>query len=300
LNSRIEFNSILVVRNGDGPLGVKPNDMRCLLYIFLVGFLPMPLTAMEQPVAEGNELTIATFNINWGNVNLTETVKAIRQTKADVIALQEVNSEAEKHLRNELGQVYPHVSIRTGEGAAGFGFLSKHPFASVTYLEPKFGFLGTYLATVSVGKRRLQLVNVHLEPDIPRESDGPLQLLKRFRKLEATHLKEIRRIAGRFAKDMLVVVLGDFNSLSAGTAPTFLKERGFTDSAEQAHGEGKAPLSWHWRFNGVDLRYRLDYIFLPAGLKTIENKVIKTSSSDHLPVVTRMEWVPAKERKAGQ
>jgi endonuclease/exonuclease/phosphatase family metal-dependent hydrolase len=269
--------------------------MRCELFLLAgLAFASVSAADAQAPSVKPWSATIATFNINWGNVDLDATVKAIRETKADVMALQELNAESERHLRRELADEYPHMAFHAGKRAEGFGFLSKHPLADVKYVAPEFGLMGTYVSNVTIGGRRLQLINVHLEPDMPDDGDGVLDLLKRFRDLEATHLKEIRRIAGLFGKDVPVAVMGDFNSLSEGSAPTFLKERGFNDSAANAHGEADAPLTWRWRLNGVVLRYRLDYIFLPKGLRTVENRIVKAGASDHVPVVSRIEWTDMK------
>jgi hypothetical protein len=43
---------------------------------------------------EPREFSVATFNINWGNPNLPNIAKVIRQSKADLVFLQETNTQS--------------------------------------------------------------------------------------------------------------------------------------------------------------------------------------------------------------
>src|SRR5436190_12997690 len=60
---------------------------------------------------ETSSLRVATYNINWGNLHLDEVARAIRESDADVVALQETNPQSEAWLRRQFADVYPHLAF---------------------------------------------------------------------------------------------------------------------------------------------------------------------------------------------
>jgi len=58
---------------------------------------------------EPSRIRIATYNINWGNPNLDAVVATIRDSKADIVCLQETSQRAETFLRHRLATEYPHM-----------------------------------------------------------------------------------------------------------------------------------------------------------------------------------------------
>ncbi len=71
---------------------------------------------------EPHPFTIATYNILYRNRDLPKLVTTLRETAADVVALQETNPESEKFLREKLAREYPHMAFRAGQhGSDGLG-----------------------------------------------------------------------------------------------------------------------------------------------------------------------------------
>lgn len=242
-------------------------------------------------------LTIATYNINWGNPDLKTVVAAIREARADVVALQETNAESEVFLRKELKDEYPHREFHAAAAAApvgGFAFLARKPFKSVTFIEPRFGLFGAFVAEVEFQHASVQIVNAHLQPGIPKGNEGLRGIWRLFQDMEDIHAQEIESLYESVAKDKAAIVLGDFNSLPTLSAPAFLKEKGFTDSFAAVNKDADRQATWHWKENGVEYRFRLDYIFHSAQISTIESKIVKREASDHYLLVSRLRYAPGK------
>ncbi len=105
---------------------------------------------------------------------------------------------------------------------------------------------------------------------------------------EQTREKEIRQIHQALTKDMPTIVVGDFNSSSLLATPRFMVDNGFTDSfAEVTKNPDRHP-TWHWNLNGLNLTFRLDYIFHDKGFSTLQSRVVSTDASDHNLVISRL------------
>lgn len=273
-----------------------------LIFLIACACDKRPATPGPSPVPRARaeaatEFTIATFNMNWGNVDLADTVRVIRSARADLVCMQETTPEAERAIREGLAREYPHVHF-TGNVrySSGFAILSKTPLSGVRFLEPEFGFFGTLLADVELGGRRVRVASVHLEPIVPREGGGAADILALFLKTEGLHLKEVRRVAAELPEGAPAIVAGDMNSASFGSAPRFLKGRGFVDSFAAVTPNPDAHVTWHWKYAGTDWRFRIDYVFHSAEIRTIESRLVDAPSSDHKLVVSRLGWA---EEEAG-
>ncbi len=263
--------------------------LSALLAAFVL-ILARPVPGVEPDSSAAPVLTLATYNINWGNADLPGVARTIRKAEADVVALQEVNAVSADYLKKRFGPDYPYSVFKPGDAASGFGFLSKRPLANVRFVEPKHGFFGTYLADVSAGDKTVQVVNVHLQPVLPKDGAGAAAILALYRKTEATRAKEMERIGELLAKDRPVVVLGDFNSLPGGAALAQLSARGYTDSFAEANPADQQATTWHWKWQGTEVKFRLDYVFPSGDFKTRESRIVPSDASDHDLVVSRLAW----------
>jgi len=87
-------------------------------------FLPRLPAAQSR----GSTLTVMSYNILGFNSNARATVNVIRESNADVIALQELNPENAKAIERELGDEYPYRWLDPQPGVVGGGLLSRIPF----------------------------------------------------------------------------------------------------------------------------------------------------------------------------
>ena len=235
-------------------------------------------------------ITVATYNILFQNPDLPGVVTVIREAQADLVCLQETNADSEKFLRAKLGGEYPHQVYFGGKGSDGLGVLSKTPLRGVKFLEPKFGTRGTVIGETQLGGTNVQFANLHLTTPKTRRVNSLPGVLKMFADAGETHGKEIARIHETLAPDRPTLVLGDFNSFSFSAAQTFLKRRGFSDSAAAVNPQADEQPTWRGKFQESEWRFRIDYIFTSTNLMTASSRVIKSDTSDHHLVVSRLTW----------
>ncbi len=236
--------------------------------------------------------SVATYNINYGNVNLKEVVKTIRKADADLVCLQETNRQSEKRLRRAFRRKYRYMYFRNSRAAGGFGVLSKSPIKKVQYLPRKHGYFGTLLFRTKLGSKEVQVANIHLHPTVPRRGENFAELLKLFSKTEAVRTREIKYIHDNLTKTLPTILIGDFNSPPYMTVPIFLAKCGFSDSFAAATPGADAHITWRWRHRDVEWKFRLDYIFCNKHFRALASRIIKSDASDHYLVVSTLGWNP--------
>lgn len=263
--------------------------------------------AAEKPAAkEEPALVVATFNINWGNVNLPKIAAAIREAKADLVFLQETNAQSESYLRRQFFRDYKTIVFQGGGGrmpAERFGFLSKNPILKPKYLPAKHGLFGAWIAQTELAGRKVQVVNVHLQPIVIPSRDGRSAkwlggerlsklsgALGAFMDMEDVHKREIEDIYQAIEADVPTILAGDLNSLSSLAAPAFLREKGFVDSFASVVQDPDSHRTWHWPLGKLEAAGRIDYIFHRRHFRTLASRNIDSEASDHLLVVSRLAW----------
>ena len=264
------------------------------------GALPRPVERAEaeapqprqpEPEKQPATLTLATYNINRANADLAGAAETIRKSGADLVCIQEANAESEEFLTRELAEEYPHAAFRYGRRYNGFGFLSKVEIGELKLIKA-VEFFNTWTTEIDFDGRPLRIVNVHLHALNPRKGNEPLQILEALRKTENIRAKEITNVCQRLNPDMPSIIIGDFNSLSGFCAPGFLKENGFIDSFASVNEDPNSHTTWHWKWKGKDLGFRIDYLFHPESLSTLESRVEKSDASDHYLLVSKLKWTP--------
>ncbi len=254
--------------------------------------------ASEPTTKPTVKFSVATYNINYGNVNLKKVVKTIRKADAHLVCLQETNRRSEKHLRRAFKRKYRYMYFRSGQAAGGFGVLSKSPIKKLRYLPRKYGYFGTLLFHTKLGSKKVQVANVHLQPTVPRRGESGIELLKLFFQTETIRAREIKYIHDNLIKTMPTILIGDFNSPPYMTVPVFLVKHGFTDSFAAVTRGANTHTTWRWRYRNTEWKYRLDYIFCNARFKTLASKIIKSNASDHYLVTSTLEWATGKSSSA--
>ncbi|MCR4412766.1 MAG: endonuclease/exonuclease/phosphatase family protein, partial [Thermoguttaceae bacterium] len=88
------------------------------------------LFGSAAPAAEPAEFSVATYNINWGNMDLRKMAATVDKADADLVLLQETTPPSEAWLRRQFRDRYPDIRFRGDKGqyhAERFGILSKSP-----------------------------------------------------------------------------------------------------------------------------------------------------------------------------
>ena len=220
--------------------------------------------------------TLATFNIRHGlglddKVDLARTARAIQETDADMIALQELDrgrtrsggADQPAKLAEATGlHVAFHATVRSRGAEYGIAVASKEPLETDFHrlvqlrdeeprglvtgrLEPPgISFIATHLSTVGAA-RRAQI----------------RALLEHARTLEPP-----------------VVIMGDLNQGRFGLRP--LIGAGFDAGRRIEH-----------TLTTRSLRWQIDFVLVGPPARLASTHTITTDASDHVPLVAEV-WVP--------
>jgi endonuclease/exonuclease/phosphatase family metal-dependent hydrolase len=254
---------------------------------------PADVPAEKPP--PGPVLAVATYNINWGNIDLRRTALVIRKASADLVLLQETNARSEVFLRRQLARDYREIRFQGHQGrhpAEGLGILSKLPVENLKFVKPAHGLFGAWIGEVKWNGHAVQFANVHLQPLFLDENKGLLAAWEAFRQVEETHAREIEQIYQNLSPRLPILVAGDFNSMSHLAAPQFLVRKGLVDSFASVTAEPEGHPTWRWPTRRLNLSGRIDYIFHTRRLRTAGSQVVESEASDHHLLVSRLEWVP--------
>lgn len=255
------------------------------------------LLVLASP-ASANEAVVrmATYNVNYGNPALDRVIAALEDADADIVALQEINAESERALRDAFEDRYPHMVFHPDRWAGGYGFMSRYPLDEVQLLEPTEGPFGTYLADVAVGGLTLRLANVHLQPNVPKRGEDTVDFIRRTLGLEQVRIAEVDDIleAMRSDDDAVRIVIGDLNTFRGMGTLRHLEASGFRDVFADVLDDLTDLRTWQWTLNGHTWRFRLDYVFVEGdALPATEVRIIEeTRASDHFPVVVTLALTP--------
>lgn len=248
---------------------------------------------------------------------LNQLVKEIKEMDPDVLFLQEIDFESGRSGGQNQAEIlakkagYPFVaqavswdahyipfpywplSRNFGRMRSGGAILSRYPLVDhkVTLLAKPLAnpwwynlfYLHRYFqeVTIEVGKKKLKVVNLHLEA---------------FDK--ADRQEQVKKLAELVKKDKIDVVAGDFNMLPSSAAkktkfdngddyendPSFelMQKSGLLEVIpEEIYGANEAT---YFTFPSWKPDRRLDYVFYQAGLKMMKAEVLPSALSDHLPL----------------
>jgi len=258
--------------------------------------MPASTPADEPGRPDDWRITVATLNVYFENRSPELAIRAIRDSDADIVFLQETTTRFEKQLRKDLKNTYPHVHFKSGGKlpAARFGILSRYPLAKPTMLPARHGLFGAMIAQTTIDGRRLQLVNVHLKPLQLRANARPFEHLQAFRVLDKAHEAELQYILKSIDPKLPTIIAGDFNSIPHSAGPRLLAEEGYADAFKLPSTnpaeceEDSGPPTWQIDTGLGPIRLRIDYIFCSKDLTAVAGKVIPDTGSDHRLVVAEI------------
>lgn len=228
---------------------------------------------------------VMTYNLRFGELaDLKDLAAHIKSFNPDFVALQEVDSKTNRertpHQRgkdfiSELAYysgmfgIYGK-SIEYKGGYYGIGILSKYPYISIRKtLLPQLGEVYEQRVLLEgifeMGKDTIIFASTHLDAK-----------LAKTRELQAEFINK------HFSKiDYPTIIGGDFNSDSSSQVISEMRKEWFCDSE-------MTPTVPAWK------PYRkIDYLFAKPqmGWKVIRTQTVQSVLSDHLPIVTDLEYI---------
>lgn len=262
------------------------------LVLLLVATTPATEVPAESKQSAGT-FTLATFNVFYGNPDLPGIARAIADTKADLICLQETNADSERHLRREFASHYPYMMFRGGVDQDGMAVLSTTPLTTLEFVPPKHGLFGSWLFQTPIAGTNVQFAVVHLNPPDVHSANSVAGLLRMLERAGEIQTREVAALWERLSTNQPLVVLGDFNGFASGAAVKFLRDRGLRNSAESLPtGEARAGT---WSPPGLStlLNLRIDHVLHSQHFAAIAERVLPTQASDHRPLVVTFRLVQA-------
>ncbi len=232
----------------------------------LLAALWMP-SIRTDVASQSSEFRVMTFNINGGNDRPDRVIATIRDARADIVALQELNPDIAAALERDLKNDYPYQAFNPQWGVTGMGVISRFPLRRSAAQLPGDHWIGDPQAVdIDTPGGTITLLNVHAIPPVGPRDRMTWAIGERERQMDAI-------VA--FARDrrMPLVVAGDMNATPFHRAYRIL-ERELIDVWRKC-GSGAG---FTWPGDGRRLLevpmpswlVRIDYIFISDNLTCVD------------------------------
>lgn len=225
-------------------------------------------------------LTVMTFNIDKSADALDPILSIIRDSNADVVAVQELTSETAGIIEQELADRYPHMALHPQRSGSGLGILSRYPISDDEYVMLERAY---QRVTLDVERQTVVLYTAHVVQ--------PLGYRFRFSEREWEIMEIVKRAA---AEPFPVILAGDFNMTER--SETYRKVTAHFADAYREAGWGLGltyPASpkdrWGLYYPGLPV-LRLDYIFSSEDFRVLETHTLPSGGSDHRPVLAQLTY----------
>ncbi|MCF8612211.1 endonuclease/exonuclease/phosphatase family protein [Gordonia sp. HY285] len=190
----------------------------------------------------GEPITVLTSNVMFGEGDVEELARLVRDNRVDVLAVQELTSdEADRIAASSIADDLPHAFVRAGSGAEGTALYSRHPLSDeVEY--PRFVFNQLSAVVAVPGRGDVQVFALHpVPPTITPQWES--------------ELGRIDEIVHDAPENRPVIAMGDFNSTLDHARFRQLLTGGYRDAGEIA-GVGWLPTyptdKWFPAIVGID------------------------------------------------
>lgn len=257
-----------------------------LAFLVLFGGLFLPRLPADTGCPSCGSLRVMTYNIAAGLAEPERLVESVRESGADIVALQEVSDVYPPILQQRLGDVYPY-QVHYPQSVFGKSLLSRYPILDEErFIIPEAGAYPPHLqAIIDVDGQPLTFFNAH--PLRPQFRAGRYVILN-----DLTIAELARRAASRQGATIMV---GDFNTTDQMTAYHTLRQAGLIDSFREA-GFGFGLTYPNFRAPAPEYPYvlpplvRLDYVWHTQDMTALRFHRGRDAHSDHLPLIVDLIW----------
>jgi endonuclease/exonuclease/phosphatase (EEP) superfamily protein YafD len=227
---------------------------------------------VASTTSDGARITLVQSNIKLGAGDVDTVARLVRDTRADVLTLNEVTPDAAARIeRSDLSTTMPFRYVRPGTGGVGSAILSRHPLSDETLLD---GYsLNSLRAAVDLpGIGETVVYALHPIPPYPYDSSRWVREMGMLR-------TELRGQRGA-----RVLVGGDFNATWDHRQYRDLLDRGFTDATETAGGRWLPTYpadEWYGPLIGLDHG-------MARGFRGTSVRTVDVPGSDHRALVATL------------
>jgi vancomycin resistance protein VanJ len=248
------------------------------LWLYLFGALFWPGTQAAQ--ANDQILRVATYNALGTNPDTAGMLAVIRETNADVVAIQELSPELARALVNEMAERYPYRALQPSLGVTGMGIVSRYPLEELPHRSEAAYWIGQpQLAQLDFNGQTVTLFNFHAVP--PQAGiRHPLGIPRTIRVTMGIREQQAQAIAA--LPDQYpgpLIVMGDLNANDQSRAYRIATANLHDVWREAGWGVGA---SFHG-FLGPPF-VRIDYIFYSDHWQAASAEMGRDGGSDHLPI----------------
>lgn len=230
------------------------------------------------------KIRVMSYNLRFGErASLEDLASHIKSFKPDFVALQEVDCNTHRkraphqHDKNFINELAFHTgmfglygkTIDYSDGYYGIGILSRYPYISVQktllpHLEKEYEQRAVLEGLFDMDGDTIIFASTHLDV-----------------KSEDTRIWQAQVISSHFENVTYPTIIGgDFNATPTSDVIKHMKKHWFYDLNEQPSIPAEKPLR------------RIDFIFAKPmkGWKVIRSQSIYSCLSDHLPIITDLEY----------
>jgi len=275
----------------------KPAAIAFVPALFFIGsygimFLPRSVSAApDEP-----HLKILTYNIHSEQTSFAPMIALIRESGTDVVAIQELTTEAAARFKTELADQYPYQAFHAEPNTKyiGQGILSRFPILNDVYWRNVSlqKTLGHERAQIDANGITFTLYNTH--PIHPISAEGLYWYPER-------RTAEIKSVLERAQHDSgPIIIVGDFNMTDQSDDYKLITSHYLDTYREVGWGLGFTFPDFTFAsaspvpHNLLPLRpvVRLDYLFHNTSIQALDAHVWNSSGgSDHRPVFAEFAFV---------
>ncbi len=206
-------------------------------------------------------------NVLASNNSSLRFIALINEESPDIVVMQ----EATPRWMNAIGEIdalYPYKIVEDRDDQFGIAMYSKFPFDSISVVEAEPLGYPEIMATVIVGRDRLNIISSHPMPPI-----GATNYDARNQQLDV-----VARLAGRTPGPLILV--GDLNiSMWAAHYREFERKSGLSNARR---GFGTKPT---WPLFMPIAMIPIDHVLVSSGITVTSFDTAADIGSDHYPVV---------------
>jgi endonuclease/exonuclease/phosphatase (EEP) superfamily protein YafD len=259
-----------------------------LLGVIYLYFITQPFIPKTLDKKKTNTLKHIQFNLRFDNEQIDKVLNYLKESKADVITLQEVTQEHQKKLEElkrelylvEFSNQYPYPERRAGAYpyqaycefypvVGAVAILSKYPFNNKQ--SACLQYQGLQWSQIIVKKQPINIISIHTQWPYPYKQPKQIQNIKPIFK----NIKPPTLIAG------------DFNAASWSHSVKQIENASNTKVVEGHRWtielKKQVPLI-------PNFKLAIDHVLLSEEFQVEEIFVERSLGSDHLPVVSRIKY----------
>lgn len=212
--------------------------------------------------ASAGLLTVASENVKANNARAGEVAASLAATGADVVALQELDSESQVAVAAGLDPTHPFSTI-----IGTVGIWSTTPILDSRSLDLGLGWTRALWIDVDSDAGRTRIYVVHLDSIRPGQKSQRDEMLRELRITLAADVAE------------RIVVIGDFNSATT--------DRAFARLTDTVTDVGTSTLGLGFTWPSAFPLARLDHA-LVRGLSPVSSVVLPANGSDHRGILVTL------------